>query len=90
MGCCEAPEAYLRLQKPAWAPSARLFGPAWSALYMAIGVAGWRLRARRGSRTVLTLHVTQLAPYVASSLYATALTAAVAPDSVPPDQPMVA
>jgi translocator protein len=130
LGSRAAPEVYPRLQKPAWAPPARLFGPAWSALYTAIGVAGWRLWARHGSRTVLVLHVTQLAlnaawpvsffvarnraaaltvivaldiavaaeilaaarqdrpaavllaPYLAWSLYATALTAAVNPDTV--------
>ena len=38
-----------------------MFGPAWSALYAAIGVAGWRLWTREAGRTVLTLHVTQLA-----------------------------
>jgi tryptophan-rich sensory protein len=117
------------LDKPPWAPSAAVFGPAWTVLYAAIGIAGWRLWTRDESRTVLGLHVTQLAlnaawpftffaarnraaaltviaaldisiaaeivavarrdrpaavllaPYLAWSLYATALTAAVDPET---------
>ena len=117
------------LDKPAWAPPAAVFGPAWTALYTAIGVVGWRLWTGRASRTVLGLHVSQLAlnaawpftfftarnhtaalaviaaldvtiaaeialaarhdrpaavmlaPYLAWSLYATALTAAVNPET---------
>ena len=128
LGSRQAPEAYARLDKPTWAPPARVFGPAWTALYAAIGVAGWRLWTRDAGRAALGLHVTQLAlnaawpftfftarnrtaaltviaaldltiaaelataerqdrpaalllvPYLAWSLYATALTAAVNPD----------
>jgi tryptophan-rich sensory protein len=38
-----------------------VFGPAWTALYAAIGVAGWRLWTRDAGRAALRLHVTQLA-----------------------------
>jgi tryptophan-rich sensory protein len=117
------------LDKPTWAPPAGLFGPAWTALYAAIGVAGWRLWTRRAGRAALALHVAQLTlnaawpftfftarnhtaaiaviaaldvaiaaeiiaaerhdrtaaallvPYLAWSLYATALTAAVDPEN---------
>jgi tryptophan-rich sensory protein len=131
LGSRRAPKVYARLDKPAWAPPAGAFGPAWSALYALIGVAGWRLWTRRAGKTVLGLHAAQLtlnaawpftffgarnrtaalaliaaldivvaaeiaaaaprdraaavllAPYLAWSLYATALTAAVAdPDAV--------
>jgi len=130
LGSRRAPEVYPQLDKPAWAPPAGLFGPAWTLLYAAIGVAGWRLWTRDAGRTVLALHVTQLAlnaawpfsffaarnratalaviaildvtiaaevavaarkdrttaallaPYLVWSLYATALTAAVHPDTV--------
>jgi benzodiazapine receptor len=61
LGSRRAPQVYPRLDKPAWAPPAGLFGPAWTALYAAIGVAGWRLWTRDAGRTVLALHVTQLA-----------------------------
>jgi benzodiazapine receptor len=129
LGSRRAPQVYPQLDKPAWAPPAAVFGPAWTALYTAIGVAGWRLWTGRGGRTVLSLHVTQLAlnaawpftffaarnrsaalaviaaldvtiaaeiavaarrdrpaavllvPYLAWSLYATALTAAVNPET---------
>jgi translocator protein len=128
IGSRRAPEVYARLDKPAWAPPAGVFGPAWTALYATIGVAGWRLWTRDAGRTARLLHVTQLAlnaawpftfftarnhnaaliviaaldvtlaaeianaarqdrpaalllvPYLAWSLYATALTAAVSPD----------
>jgi benzodiazapine receptor len=54
-----APETYGRLEKPAWAPPATVFGPVWSVLYAGISVAGWRVydaspRTRR-------LHLAQLA-----------------------------
>ena len=129
VGSRRAPQVYEQLDKPDWAPPAAVFGPAWTALYTAIGIAGWRLWTRDQSRTVLGLHVTQLtlnaawpftffaarnrtaaltviaaldittaaeivavarrdrpaalllAPYLAWSLYATALTAAVDPDT---------
>ncbi len=129
LGSRRAPKVYPVLDKPAWAPPAAVFGPAWTALYTAIGVVGWRLWTRRASRAVLGLHVSQLAlnaawpftfftarnrtaalaviavldvtiaaeiarvarhdrpaavvlaPYLAWSLYATALTAAVHPEA---------
>ena len=130
LGSRRAPQVYPRLDKPSWAPPAGVFGPAWSVLYAAIGVAGWRLWTREAGRTVLALHVAQLAlnavwpftffaarnrtsalaviavldvtiaaeiavaarrdrttaallaPYLVWSLYATALTAAVDPNTV--------
>jgi len=130
IGSRRAPQVYPQLDKPEWAPPAGLFGPAWTLLYATIGVTGWRLWTRDAGRTVLALHVTQLAlnaawpftffaarnrtaalaviavldvtiaaeiaaaarkdrtaaallaPYLVWSLYATALTAAVHPDSV--------
>ena len=32
---------YSALQKPPWTPPSWLFGPVWTALYIAIAVAGW-------------------------------------------------
>jgi benzodiazapine receptor len=134
VGSRRAPQVYPRLEKPAWAPPAAVFGPAWTALYTAIGIAGWRLWTRDGGGAVLGLHVTQLAlnaawpftffaarnrvaaltviaalditiaaeivaaarrdrpaaallaPYLAWSLYATALTAAVNPERSPEER----
>ena len=34
---------YLALERPAWAPPQQAFGIVWPALYVLIGVAGWRL-----------------------------------------------
>lgn len=130
LGSRRAPQVYPRLDKPSWSPPAGLFGPAWTVLYAAISVAGWRLWTREAGRTVLALHVAQLAlnaawpftffaarnrttalaviaaldgtiaaeisvaarrdritaallaPYLVWSLYATALTAAVNPDTI--------
>lgn len=56
----DAPEIYARLDKPRWAPPAGVFGPVWSVLYLLIGAAGWRLAAR-GRRSVMALHLAQLA-----------------------------
>ena len=60
LGARHAPETYRRLRKPRWAPPAAAFGPVWSVLYAAIGVAGWRLSGR-GSGRSKSLHLTQLA-----------------------------
>ncbi|MEZ5320158.1 MAG: TspO/MBR family protein [Vicinamibacterales bacterium] len=38
-------EWYPTLAKPAWTPPNWLFGPVWTALYLCIGVAGWRVSA---------------------------------------------
>jgi len=32
---------YLALQKPSWTPPNWIFGPVWTALYIAIAIAGW-------------------------------------------------
>ncbi len=60
LGSRSAPQVYGRLHKPGWAPPASVFGPVWTALYVGIGVAGWRLY-RSAPRRVRTLHLVQLA-----------------------------
>jgi tryptophan-rich sensory protein len=60
LGAKNAPETYRRLGKPGWAPPAGAFGPVWSALYVGIGAAGWRL-SRSGSTATKSLHLAQLA-----------------------------
>jgi benzodiazapine receptor len=60
LGSRRAPEVYGRLQKPTWAPPAAVFGPVWTALYVSIGCAGWRLYERSSPRA-RALHLTQLA-----------------------------
>ncbi len=59
-GSRRAPETYHRLRKPSWAPPAAVFAPVWSALYVAIGAAGWRLFPR-ASPQAKSLHLAQLA-----------------------------
>lgn len=61
LGSAKAPKVYRQLDKPRWAPPAGVFGPVWSVLYAAIGVAGWRLWRKRAGRTTLGLHLGQLA-----------------------------
>lgn len=56
---------YLTLDRPQWAPPAWLFGPAWTVLYLLMGIAAWmvwRARGWRGARGALTLFVLQLLP----------------------------
>lgn len=36
-----AGETYAALDRPAWAPPAWLFGPAWTVLYVLIALSGW-------------------------------------------------
>ena len=54
---------YPTLAKPGWTPPSWLFGPVWTCLYVAMGVAAWRVwRIATGSaaRTVLGLYAAQL------------------------------
>lgn len=55
---------YAQLARPAWAPPGWLFGPVWSALYLAMGVAAWlvwRSAGFRAARAALALFLVQLA-----------------------------
>lgn len=54
---------YLRLDQPAWAPPAWVFGPVWTILYVTIALAGWEVWRRhgwRGARLGLSLFGAQL------------------------------
>jgi tryptophan-rich sensory protein len=60
----DAPAIYALLDRPSWAPPASLFGPVWTLLYAAMGVAAWlvwRCPASRQRSTALALFVAQLA-----------------------------
>ncbi len=59
IGSRRAPQIYGELDKPAWAPPAAAFGPVWTGLYAAMGVAAFRL-SRRSARLALRLHAAQL------------------------------
>lgn len=62
---------YPRLAKPGWTPPPWLFGPVWTALYIAMAVAAWLVWARgrsapdpslrRWARAGLALYALQLA-----------------------------
>jgi tryptophan-rich sensory protein len=60
-GSRNAPQVYGRLSKPPWAPPAEAFGPVWTVLYAAIGVAGGRLARTPDARLPVGLHAAQLA-----------------------------
>ena len=54
---------YTELTRPAWAPPAWLFGPAWSVLYLLMAIASWLVWRRHGfggAQRGLTLFVVQL------------------------------
>jgi benzodiazapine receptor len=60
----DASSFYASLEKPRWAPPARLFGPVWTLLYMSMAVAAWLVWRERGwarARGPLGLFVAQLA-----------------------------
>jgi tryptophan-rich sensory protein/uncharacterized protein YbjT (DUF2867 family) len=55
---------YPSLVRPAWTPPDAVFGPVWTALYVAMAVAAWRVWSRDGvleARLPLGLFATQLA-----------------------------
>ncbi len=59
-----APEFYAQLAKPSWAPTADVFGPVWTVLYILMAVAAW-LAVRAGAPasnagSLLWLYVAQL------------------------------
>ncbi len=58
-------EWYRALEKPSWNPPSWVFGPVWTVLYLAMGVAAWRVwltKERQGGLTLpLSLWVGQLA-----------------------------
>lgn len=59
-----ANEFYSQLVQPAWAPPAWVFGPVWSVLYLAMGIAAWLVWRTAGfgsARKALTLFLVQLA-----------------------------
>ena len=59
----QAGSFYLDLQRPQWAPPARLFGPVWSVLYALMGLAAWlvwRENDRSKTRVALVLFIAQL------------------------------
>lgn len=59
----QAADFYAELIRPSWAPPAWLFAPVWTALYLLMGLAAWRvwrLRGFVGAGTALGLFITQL------------------------------
>jgi tryptophan-rich sensory protein len=60
----DAGQFYAALDRPSWAPPAGVFGPVWTVLYLAMGVAAWlvwRERSWARARHALGLFVLQLA-----------------------------
>lgn len=54
---------YAQLDRPGWAPPGWLFGPVWSALYLMMAVAAWRVGRTGAPAAVpaLALYLAQLA-----------------------------
>jgi translocator protein len=44
------PDWYASLNKPSWTPPSWVFGPAWSLLYLAMGISAWRVWRIAGFR----------------------------------------
>ena len=59
----DAAQFYATLDRPSWSPPAGAFGPVWTVLYLAMGVAAWlvwRERSWARARHALGLFVFQL------------------------------
>jgi tryptophan-rich sensory protein len=59
----DAKDFYASLTQPAWAPPPTVFGPVWSALYLAMGFAAWGVVRRLGppaARPAMSLYAVQL------------------------------
>ncbi|HRP75977.1 MAG TPA: tryptophan-rich sensory protein, partial [Rhodocyclaceae bacterium] len=59
----DAGDFYRQLIRPPWAPPGWLFAPAWTVLYLLMGVAAWLVWRERSARKVgiaLTLFLVQL------------------------------
>ena len=66
----EIPTWYQSLNKPAWTPPDRVFGPVWTTLYLMMAVAAWRVQRSGEARQTagaLSLFALQLALNVAWS-----------------------
>ena len=61
-GSLDAASFYAQLVRPGWAPPAGLFGPVWTALFLAMGVAAWQVWRVGGpaARPALALFTAQL------------------------------
>lgn len=60
----DAAQFYQSLDRPGWAPPASVFGPVWTALYIAMAIAAclvWKARGWQGARVALVLFCIQLA-----------------------------
>ena len=58
-----APEFYLALNRPTWAPSPSVFGPVWTALYLMMALAAWtvvRVDGWQRAKPKIVLYVVQL------------------------------
>jgi len=63
LASAQAGDFYQQLSRPGWAPPGWLFGPAWTLLYLLMGIAAWLVwseRGFRGARTALALFMVQL------------------------------
>jgi translocator protein len=59
----EAGTFFQQLVRPPWAPPAWLFAPAWTVLYILMGVSAWlvwRIQGFRANRLSLSLYIIQL------------------------------
>lgn len=58
-----APDFYLSLSRPTWAPPPSVFGPVWSVLYLLMAIAAWivvRIEGWERARPALVLYGAQL------------------------------
>lgn len=60
----DAPDFYLSLNRPTWAPPPNVFGPVWSALYLLMAIGAWivvRVDSWESAKPKMILYGAQLA-----------------------------
>ncbi len=69
LASANAGDFYRELARPEWAPPSWLFAPAWTCLYLLMGIAAWLVWKARGFRSASNTLLLFLAQLAANALW---------------------